>query len=58
MEDNKYIPSVEISDGCDRVGRNIVLRVTRNNYSHSLPNLHREELKNVADTIYEWLKNN
>ena len=58
MEDTKFIPEIEISDGEDRYGRNIVLRVNRNHNGYGLPNLHKEELKDIADAIYEWLKNN
>lgn len=58
MEDPKFIPIVEVSDGADRCGRNIKLSIKRGNNSYAFPNLHVDELESIADCINAWLKNN
>ena len=52
---NKYAFEIETSEYTDRVGRNIRVYARKDNNSHSLLSLSKEELRELAKTIIDFL---
>ena len=52
---DKYTFKIEASEYIDRVGRNISVYACKDGNSYSLPLLSKEELKEFAKTIIDFL---
>ena len=52
---DRYTFKIETSEYTDRVGRNIRVYACKDRNDHSLPLLNKEELKELAKTIIDFL---